>query len=138
MTTSNTSYARPQQSPWVGMVLFSGVLLILLGAFQVIDGLVTLFRDDIKQATADHLAIPINFTAWGWTHLILGALTVLVGIGVLRGNTFARAAAVLLAMVSTFANLVYLPVYPFWCSIVVALNIICIYAIVAHGRELRA
>lgn len=97
-----------------------------------------LARDDLAQATADALAIPADFTFWGWAQLILGTITVLAGIGVLYGQAWARIIAIVIAVFSAFSNMIMLPAYPFWCSIVIAIDVLCIWAIAAHGREIRA
>ncbi|AEV84879.1 membrane protein [Actinoplanes sp. SE50] len=137
---SRYDYQRtsPPPSPWVGMVLFAGVTLLLTGGFEVLEGVVMLARDDLAQATADALAIPLNFTFWAWAQLILGTISVLTGIGVLYGRMWARIIAIMIGVVSAFTNMIMLPAYPFWCSIVIALDVLCIYAVAAHGREIRA
>ncbi|GLW34884.1 DUF7144 family membrane protein [Actinoplanes regularis] len=138
MTHTDYSRTGPPPSPWVGMVLLAGVTLLLTGGFEVIEGVVMLVRDDLAQATADALAIPVNFTFWGWVQLIFGTVSVLAGIGVLYGKFWARIIAIVIGMFSAFSNMVMLPAYPFWCAIIIALNVLCIYAVAAHGREIRA
>ncbi|GAA2852307.1 membrane protein [Actinoplanes cyaneus] len=135
---THTAYARNSSSPWVGLVLFAGIMLLINGGFEVIEGIVMLARDDIAQATADALAIPADFTFWGWMQLILGAITVLAGVGILYGKTWARLVVIVIGVVSVFSNMIMLPAYPFWCSIVIAIDVLCIYAVAAHGRAVRA
>ncbi|BCY11380.1 hypothetical protein [Actinoplanes sp. L3-i22] len=138
MTYAERTRNVPPPSPWVGMVLFAGVMLLINGGFEVMEGVVMLARDDLAQATADALAIPADFTFWGWAQLILGTITVLAGIGVLYGQAWARIIAIVIAVFSAFSNMIMLPAYPFWCSIVIAIDVLCIWAIAAHGREIRA
>ena len=80
--------ARP--SGWVGWVIFAGVVMIVEGAFHIIDGLVALFERGYYAVTSSHLALHVNYLGWGWAHMALGVLFVLVGFGVLAGQTWAR------------------------------------------------
>jgi hypothetical protein len=79
----------------------------------------------------------LDLTTWGWVHLIIGVVVVLAGIGLLSGNVLARAVAVLLASLAIIANFVYIPAYPVWALTVIAINVFVIYALTAHGGELR-
>jgi hypothetical protein len=128
---------RAQPSGWVGMVVFAGVMLLMLGGFQAIEGVVALFRDDFYLTTANGLVVPVDFAAYGWTHLILGVIAIGAGIGILAGQTWARVVGVILAVLSSLVNLAFLPAYPIWCTIVIAMDVLCIYALTAHGREVR-
>ncbi|BAL87002.1 hypothetical protein AMIS_17820 [Actinoplanes missouriensis 431] len=132
-----SSPARPQSTGWVGMVVFAGVMLLMLGGFQIVEGLVALFRDDFFVTTDAGLIIPMDFSAWGWTHLIIGAVTLGAGFGILYGQTWARVVGVIIAVLSALANLAFLPAYPIWSTIVIALDVLVIYALTVHGREVR-
>ena len=125
-------------SGWAGWVVFGGVMLILLGIFHLIQGIVALVNDDYYLVTRDGLVLNLDFTSWGWTHLVLGVLIGLVGVGLLAGNTAARVAGVVLAVLSAVVNLVFIAAYPAWSVLIIALDVIVIYAIVVHGRELQA
>jgi hypothetical protein len=61
---------------WVGWLLFAGIMLILVGAFQLIDGLIALFNDELYFVRPNGLVINVDYTAWGWTHLLLGILLI--------------------------------------------------------------
>jgi hypothetical protein len=121
----------------VGWVIFAGVVMIVEGAFHVIDGLVALFEKGYYVVTSSHLALHVNYSAWGWAHLALGALFVLVGFGVLAGQTWARVVGIALAVISAVINLAFIAAYPVWGVILVALDIVIIYALAMHGREVK-
>ncbi|SFL15083.1 DUF7144 family membrane protein [Geodermatophilus ruber] len=123
---------------WAGWVVFAGVMMILVAAFQVVQGLVALVNDNYYVVTSAGLVLNLDYTVWGWTHLILGVLIGLTGVGLLAGNTAARVAGVVLAGLSALVNLVFIAAYPVWSMIVIALDVIVIYAIVVHGRELKS
>jgi hypothetical protein len=127
----------PQRTAWVGMVVFAGVMLVLLGALQGIEGLVALIRDDYYLVTRGGLALTIDYTAWGWTHLILGVVATIVGIGVFLGQMWARVAGIAVAGFSALANVAFLSAYPIWCTILIAVDVLVIYALAAHGKEVR-
>jgi len=128
---------RREPTGWVGMVVFAGVMLLMLGGFQVIEGVIALFRDDFYLTTANGLVVPVDFAAYGWTHLILGLIAIGTGLGILAGQTWARVVGIVIAVLSALVNLAFLPAYPIWSTIVIALDVIVIYALCAHGREVK-
>jgi len=127
----------PRPTAWVGMVLFAGVMLFLLGGFEAMQGFVALLRDDYYFVTSDGLMVSMDFVAWGWTHLILGVLALGAGVGVLLGQMWARVIGIAVAGLSALTNIAFLPAYPVWCTIVIALDVLSIYALAMHGREVR-
>jgi hypothetical protein len=121
-----------------GWVVFSGIMLVMLGFFQAIEGLVALFNEGFYLVGAEGLVVNVDYNAWGWTHLILGLIAVAVGFGLMAGNMVARVAGIAIAMISAILNLVFISAYPVWSTIVIAVDVIVIYAIVVHGRELKS
>jgi hypothetical protein len=146
-TQQRTNYAdeepyRPpgrDQEPtgWIGVVIFAGIMLLMMGGFQAIEGLVALFRDDYYLTTASGLVLTFDYTAWGWTHLLLGVVAVLAGVGLFLGQMWARVVGIIIAVLSALANLMFLPAYPIWCTIMIATDVLIIYALSVHGREVR-
>lgn len=128
----------PQESTaWSGWVVFGGVMLMTLGAFQVIQALVALFDDGFYLVRPNGLVVNVNYNTWGWTHLIIGAVAIVSGLGLLMGNMAARIIGVIAAVVSAIVNLAFISAYPVWSAIVIALDVIVIYAIIVHGGELK-
>lgn len=119
----------------VGIAYFAGTLLIMVGAFQAIQGIVALANETIYLVGTEYV-FHFNITAWGWAHLLLGALLILVGIFLFRGASWARWTAVVLAGVSALANFMWLPYYPIWSVLVIAADVAIIWALTAHGREI--
>ncbi|MCP2331780.1 MULTISPECIES: DUF7144 family membrane protein [Actinoalloteichus] len=120
-----------------GWVLFAGIFMILLGAFHVIQGLVALLRSDYFLVTENGLLVQFNFTAWGWIHLVLGVVAVLAGLGIMTGAQWARITGIVLAGLSVLVNLAFLAAYPLWTTLIIAFDILVIYALAVHGREAR-
>jgi hypothetical protein len=108
-------------------------MMMMLGAFHAIAGLVALFEEDYFLVTQSGLVVSADFTTWGWTHLLLGLLVAVAGGALLSGATWARVVAVVLAMLSAVVNLAFLAAYPLWSGIMIAVDILVIYAVTAHG-----
>jgi hypothetical protein len=124
-------------SGWAtGWIAFAGVIMIMSGVFQAVDGIVGIL-DDNFYAVGQHYAYELSTTGWGWINLIIGVVVVLAGIGLFSGIMAARAIAVTLALLSAIANFLWLPYYPVWSIIVIALNVTVIWAVTAHGGEMR-
>jgi hypothetical protein len=137
--TTRPAYGNtPDPTAWTGWVVFAAFMMILGGSFQAIEGLVALFDDGFYHVTDSGLVVNVNYNVWGWTHLLLGALLIIAGAGVLAGNIVARVAAILLAGLSALVNLVFIEAYPIWAVIIITVDVLVIYALVVHGRELRS
>jgi hypothetical protein len=125
-------------SAWEGWVVFGAVMMIMLGIVHVIQGLVALVNDQYFLVTRSGLVVTVDYTTWGWVHLVLGVIAGLAGIGLLAGNMAARVVGVAIAVVSALVNLAFMNAYPLWSIIVITLDVIVIFAIVVHGRELKS
>jgi len=136
-TTAVAYSSEPDPSGWTGWILFASFMMFMLGAFQVIQGLVGIFDDGYYAVTANGRLLNIDYTVWGWVHLLLGLLIVAAGVALLAGNMAARILAVALAGLSAIVNLVFIEATPIWSVIVIALDVLVIYSVTVHGRELR-
>jgi hypothetical protein len=124
-------------SGWaVGFILFAAIMMIMVGVFQALQGLIAIFENEFYLATRNY-TFQFDATTWGWIHLLLGLLVAFAGYGLLSGRTWARLLAITLAALSATANFLFIPYYPFWSLLLVTLNIFVIWAITAHGGELR-
>jgi len=105
----------------------------LLGCFHAVAGFVGIFQEDYYRVGENGLVITVDYTTWGWIHLLLGIVVVLAGAALLRGAMWARIVAIVLAVVSSMANLAFMPAYPLWSLIMITVNVLVIYAVTAHG-----
>lgn len=121
---------------WMGWNVFAATVMMIAGALQGIYGFIAIVNDDWVVWT-NRGALYMDFTAWGWIHLVLGAVVLLAGVGVLTGNTLARIVGVVLATASIIANFLFLPAYPIWSLTVITLGVVVIWALTAHGHEMR-
>jgi hypothetical protein len=132
-----TPMQHTEPTAWVGMVIFAGTMLLMMGALQAMEGLVAIFQDDYYLVTRGGMVVNLDYTTWGWTHLIIGLIAVGVGIGVFAGQTWARVAGIVIAVISALVNVAFLPAYPIWMTIVIALDVLAIYALAVHGKEMK-
>ena len=123
-------------SSWaVGWAGFAGVMMIIIGVFDIIQGLVALFNDEFFVITQEWI-FEFDITAWGWIQLILGVILIASGVGIFSGNVAARTVGVIIAGLAAIVNFAWLPYYPVWSIIVIAICIAIIWALTAHGRDI--
>jgi hypothetical protein len=126
---------RPEVTGWVGWIYFAGCMMLLVGIFHAIEGLVAIFNRSYYLVTSNQLVIRTGYTTWGWILLILGVLVAAAGLGVMAGQMWARVVGVVVAAVSMLANLAFVPAYPIWSILVITMDVLVIYALTVHGRE---
>lgn len=125
-----------QPTGWVGWIYFAGIMLLIGGILSSIAGLVAALND--QWVVFSHTnALLLDLSGWGWLHLLLGVVLILSGIGVFSGNVLARTVGVIAAGLSLIANFLWLPAYPLWALVVVAIDLFVIWALIVHGREAR-
>ena len=120
----------------VGFILFAAIMMIMVGVFQALQGIIAIFENEFYVATRNYL-FQFDATTWGWIHLLVGLLVAFAGWGLLSGRTWARVVALTLAVLSAITNFLFVPYYPFWALLLITLDIFVIWAIAAHGGELR-
>lgn len=129
---------EPELSGWaLGGVAFAGFMLILIGAFQAVIGFAAIFEDGFFVIGREY-AYDIDVTAWGWAHLVLGVLLASTGTGLLLGQGWATLVAIVLALLSAIANFVFIPYYPFWAIVVIAVDIWVVWALTRWRAATRA
>jgi hypothetical protein len=116
----------------VGAVAFAGTLLVLSGTYQMVVGLVAVFNDDFF-VVARNYTFDLDVSAWGWIHLLLGAAVLATGIALFKRSTWAGVAAIVLAGISAVENFFFIPYYPIWALVVIALNVWVIWALTRPG-----
>lgn len=137
-TTSGVAYRDdPAPTGWTGWIAFASCMMLLLGSFQAIQGFVAIFDQGYYAVTEKGLVVNVDYTVWGWVHLVLGVLIAVSGVGILSGNMAARIVGVLFAGVSAILNLLFIQAYPVWSMIIITVDVLVIYSLVVHGRELR-
>lgn len=124
-----------RESPWAsGLTVFAGSMMIVIAVWQVLVGIAAIVRDDVYVLTPAYI-YSFDLTAWGWFHLLLGILVGVAGFAVLRGQTWGRVTGIVLASLSLIANFLFIPYYPIWSLIIIALDVAVIWALATYRRE---
>ena len=126
---------RRERTGWYGWVVFAGTMMLMLGSFHAVAGLVALFKDEYFLVGKSGLVVNVDYTTWGWVHIVFGVLVAAAGVALYVGATWARVVAVGVALLSALLNIAFLSAYPVWSAIMIALDILVIYAVTAHGAE---
>ena len=134
---SVTRERAPEPTGWVGWVFFSGIMLVMLGAFSAIMGFTALFKDSYYWVSSGNLLVKVDYTGWGWAHLILGLIAVAAGLGVMAGRMWARVLGIGFAVLSALVNIAFVAAYPLWSLTMIALDVVVIVALAVHGAEAK-
>jgi hypothetical protein len=136
--TERTEDSYPEQvqvSGWaLGLAIFASTIMIMVGIFQAIAGLAALLEDTFYVVGREY-AYEVDVTVWGWIHLGLGVLLFFAGWAVLSGQTWARVVGITLAVLSAVANFLFIPYYPIWSLVIIALNVAVIWGLSVYGRR---
>ena len=132
-----TDYRRTRPTAWVGYIVFAASMMLLVGSFHAIDGLVAIFKDSYYAVPKSGLIVSVDYTVWGWFHLIFGIIVAGAGLALLAGKTWARIVGVIVAMLSALVNITFLSASPVWATIMIALDVLAIWALTVHGDEMH-
>ena len=136
--TLSSSRSYNGTTAWVGWIAFAGMMMAMLGTFHIIQGFVALFNDEYFLVGKSGLVVNVDYTAWGWTHLILGAVVLAAGLCVFAGQMWARIVGTLVALLSAIVNVAFLAAYPIWSMLMIALSVVVILALTVHGSDIKA
>src|SRR3954453_15736681 len=115
------------------MIVFAASLLGVVGVFNLIDGIAAVARSHVFIGNAHYVIGDLR--AWGWVALILGVLQVLAAIGVMAGNQAARWFAVAVVGLNAIAQMFFIPDYPFWALMLIAVDVVALWGLCAHGSR---
>ena len=128
--------SEQQSSGWaVGWTVFAGIMMVMKGGWWVISGLVGLFNSEFYVVTLRWI-FEFDISTWAWIHLILGAVILVAGFFLFTGATWARAVGVIVAIFAALAAFAWLPYYPIWAILFIAISIAVIWALTARGRDI--
>jgi hypothetical protein len=132
-----SEYQAPPRDPpvsgWAASgITFAACVLLIVGVFQAIAGL-TAIADDEFFVVAQNYTFDLDTTAWGWIHLLIGIALLATAIGLFNRSAWAALAAIVLAMLSAVANFFFIPYYPFWAILLIALDVWVIWSLTRPG-----
>jgi hypothetical protein len=125
--------ARPSGAV-IGFTALAAILMMLSGGANILEGIAAVVRGSFFS-TLPHYAFDTSVSGWGWTHLIFGVVVFLAGACLFLDMMWARVAGVILASVSLLLNLVFIPYFPVWSIIIIALDAFVIWALLTPRRE---
>jgi len=125
-------------SGWVGWIVFAGTMMMILGVFHMFEGLIALFRHSYIAFPTSGLTVQVSYAQWGWLQLLAGVVVFLAGLGLFTGRLWARTLGVIVVSISAMVNFAWANIYPFWSLTLLAVDFLVLYAIIAHGSEMKA
>ena len=132
-STQRDPGTEPEVSGWAyGAIAFAATMAVLVGTFQVLEGLVALFNDEFFVVTRNY-TFDLDVTVWGWIHLIIGIVMLIVGFGLYSRATWAGVFAIVVAMLSAVSNFFFIPYYPIWALLLIGINVWIIWALTRPG-----
>ena len=125
-----------EPSGWaIGWTAFAAIMMILMGFWWAISGLVAILNSEFYVVTLRWI-FEFDISTWGWIHLILGVVILVAGFFLFRGATWARIIGVILAVIAGLVSFAWLPYYPVWAVLLIAISIGVIWALTVHGRDI--
>jgi len=126
--TAVSEYPSAKQRFAGGTSMAAAVIMVTVGLIQFFQGLAAVAENEVFVAGVDYV-YKFDLTTWGWIHLVLGALVAIVGLALFTGARWARVSAIIVAAVSILANFLWLPYYPWWSVLIIALDVVVIWAV---------
>ncbi|WP_405723921.1 hypothetical protein OG607_16425 [Streptomyces sp. NBC_01537] len=120
-----------------GLTAFAGVMMVFGGIMAIFQGIAGIAEDDIFVVTRNY-AYTFNLTSWGWIHLTLGVLVALAGIALFTGALWARITGIVLASLAMVANFMWLPYYPLWSVVLIAVDAFVIWALCVGTKSAQS
>ncbi len=117
-----------------GLSLFAGIMMVTVGLFEALQGLVALFDNNVFLKTPNYI-FAFDLTTWGWIHLLMGLLLIVIGFLVVYGKLVGRVLGIVVVAISAIVNFASLPYYPLWSIFVIALDVFVIWALVTYRAE---
>jgi hypothetical protein len=111
--------------------------MLMVGTFHAIMGFAGILENEFFVVTRNYV-FEFDATAWGWIHLVAGLVVVFAAVGLFSGSVWARTVGVTMAVISAIANFGFIPYYPVWSIVIIALDVAVIWALTAHGRDISA
>ena len=125
-----------EPSGWaMGWTAFAGIMMVLMGGWWIITGLVAIVNDEF-YVVGEEWVFQFDVTTWGWIHLILGIVILISGFGLFTANVWARTVGVIIAVIAALVGFAWLPWYPIWAIIFIAVSVAIIWALTAHGHDI--
>ena len=110
---------------------FAGVLLLIASLLDLLQGASAVAEDELYTQAKEYL-YEMDLTAWGWIHIVIGALGVVVAVAILARATWGLVAGLAVAVVGIVTNFAFLPVYPVWSAFIIGFNALVVWSLYAE------
>lgn len=127
------SYGSGSPMAAQGTAIFAGIVMVIIGVFQVLDGIIALVDDDYYVVTPNY-TYEFDITVWGWIHLIIGIILIAAGLSIVKGFLWARIVGIAVVALSAIANFFFIPYYPFASILIIAIDVLIIWALCVYNR----
>jgi hypothetical protein len=135
-TYETSAYTTSNRTGWTGWITFAAIMMMISGGLNALYGLIGVVNDQWVVWT-NRASLYLDISQWGWIHLIIGLVVLFSGIGLLSGNILARIVGIIAVALSLMGNFFFIPAYPIWALIVITIDVLVIWALTAHGKEMR-
>lgn len=137
MADYESSAPQRQTSGWATAGTYlAGWLMVMIGIFQALAGLAAIINNSLFVIGREYV-YAFDLTVWGWIHLVVGIVILVAGCYVLVGKLWARVVGIILALISAVVNFLFIPYYPLWSILIIALDVFVIWALASQGREVE-
>ncbi|WP_411104031.1 hypothetical protein [Streptomyces sp. cmx-4-9] len=127
-STAGRVHPSPTHAPVSGTTVLAGALMLFGGAMALLEGIAALAKGSLFAMTR-HYVFEFSLTGWGWVHVILGILLLVAGGAVFTGALWSRFFGVAVAGLGAIANFLWLPYYPLWALVLIAVNLFVVWAL---------
>ncbi|UXY25718.1 DUF7144 family membrane protein [Streptomyces sp. HUAS TT20] len=134
MTTTPRTQTGTKQAWAAGLMMFAAVMLMITGVLGICRGIMAILKDDVFLVTPSYV-FRYDMTGWGWIHLFLGAIAVVIGLGLFQATFWARMGGIAIAALIVIANFLSLPYYPVWSILMIAISGFIIWALCVAKTE---
>jgi len=132
---ATTTATRGESSGWAeGLTAFAGLMMILIGGFQFFEGLAAVIKDQFYVVGPNYI-YDLDVTAYGWIHMIWGVVVCATGFAVMAGRTWGRVVGIGVVIINATVQFFYIPYYPIWAVLLIALDVACIWALTVSGSR---
>lgn len=128
--------AAIEPTGWQRFVGFASTLIVISGLLNLTYGLIAVLNDE-WVVIGNRADLYLDISTWGWVHVVLGVILLISGVAVLTGNVLARTVGVLAAAANIVTNFLWLPAYPIWSVVLITVDLLIIWALTVHGRDME-
>ncbi|MHA4853377.1 DUF7144 family membrane protein [Rhodococcus sp. MSC1_016] len=131
---ASSEYPSGKEAFAAGTSMGAAVIMVTVGIIQFFQGIAAVAENEVFVGGINYV-YKFDLTTWGWIHIILGVLVAIVGLALFTGAGWARVSAIIVAAISIVANFLWLPYYPGWSLLIIALDVVVIWAVSTWNPE---